>query len=79
MTRTVTYSGTEIQWGTLLMTTPAPAAASPTVDNPNGTFDPSDTAWYFPSPTSTSWAEERSNPRTVLVSSVLVLAAALML
>lgn len=79
-TRTVTYSGTEIQWGTLVMTTPSPASntASPTVD-PDGAFDPSDTAWYFPSPTSTSWSEERSNPRSALLLSVSVLAAAFML
>lgn len=77
--RTVTYSGSDVQWGTLVMTTPAPAPASPTVDSPDGPIDPSDTAWYFPSPTSTSWAEDRSDPRTALVLGVSVLAAALVL
>ncbi|KAL1858919.1 hypothetical protein Daus18300_009788 [Diaporthe australafricana] len=79
-TRTVTYSGTEVQWGTLVMATPAPASnpASPTVD-PDGGYDPSDTAWYFPSPTSTSWSDERPNPRSALVLSVTALAATFML
>lgn len=78
-TRTVTYSGSEVQWGSLVLTTPAPAPASPTVDSPDGGLDPSDTAWYFPSPTSTSWAGGRSGPRTALVLGVSVLGAVLML
>ncbi|KAH8765489.1 hypothetical protein F5883DRAFT_100893 [Diaporthe sp. PMI_573] len=78
-TRTVTYSGKDVQWGTLVMTTPAPAAASPTVDGPGGSLDPSDTAWYFPSPTSTSWAEGAPYPRTALVLGVSMVAAAFML
>lgn len=78
-TRTVTYSGKDVQWGTLVMTTPAPAPASPTVDGPGGSLDPSDTAWYFPSPTSTSWAKGAPYPRSVLVLGVSIVVTAFVL
>ncbi|POS76410.1 hypothetical protein DHEL01_v205197 [Diaporthe helianthi] len=78
-TRTVTYSGKEVQWGTLVMTTPAPAPTSPPIDGPGGSLDPSDTAWYFPSPTSTAWVPHTPYPRMTLALGVSVAAAALML
>ncbi|KAJ4385495.1 hypothetical protein N0V93_009923 [Gnomoniopsis smithogilvyi] len=55
--RTQTYTGSEVQWGVLTLTTPAPAAATATGTGGSGgveTVNPTDTAWFFPSPTSKS-------------------------
>lgn len=69
VSRTETYSGSEVQWGVLTLSSdvPASATASPTSngDNSGGgggveTINPTDTAWFFPSATSESGAAAAS-------------------
>ncbi|KAK7748615.1 hypothetical protein SLS53_000636 [Cytospora paraplurivora] len=79
--RTVTYSGSEVQWGTLRLSSTAPASntAQVTGSSPVETIDPSDTAWYFPQSTSTSAAQGRRQVRSTAVLSFAIMVAALML
>lgn len=79
--RTVTYSGSEVQWGTLTLSSTAPASntAQVTGSSPVETIDPSDTAWYFPQPTSTSAARGRHEIRSTVVLGFAMMVAALML
>lgn len=80
--RTVTYSGTEVQWATLTMSSPASASnlAQPTGDDPVETINPSDTAWYFPAATSTSWADGKSHSGSPMVTTgFAMMVAALMI
>lgn len=80
-TRTQTYTGSNVQWGVLTLTTPAPASATPT-GQASGTdgaqiINPSDTAWFFPRPTSTStsWAAPREGPGRISVAAGALVAA----
>ncbi|KUI57476.1 hypothetical protein VP1G_10901 [Cytospora mali] len=80
-TRTVTYSGTDVQWASLTMTSPAPASnpAQPTGDDPVTTVNPSDTAWFFPTETRTSLAYRRSDSRSPIALGFALMMAALLL
>lgn len=62
-TRTQTYGDSDVEWGVLTLTSPAPAAATETGTSGNGveTINPADTAWFFPSPT--SGTTSRAAPR----------------
>ncbi|CAN8102607.1 unnamed protein product [Discula destructiva] len=64
--RTQTYTGSDVEWGVLTLTSPAPAPATATAQSTGNdgieTINPTDTAWFFPSPTSTSWAAPRLGP-----------------
>lgn len=52
--RTTTYSGTDVDWGVLTLTSPAPdATATDAQDTGVSTVASTDTAWYFPSATRT--------------------------
>lgn len=80
-TRTVTYSGADVQWASLALSSPAPASnpAQPTGDDPVETISPSDTAWYFPSATKTSWAVGTSDSRGSISLGFAMMVAALMI
>lgn len=57
--RTATYSGTDVDWGVLTLTSPAPdatatdATATDAQDTGASVVASTDTAWYFPSATRT--------------------------
>lgn len=78
-TRTITYSGTDVQWANVTMSSPAPASnpAQPTGDDPVETISPSDTAWYFPAATKTSSAGGRFDPTSPIMLGFAMLVAAL--
>lgn len=59
MSRTETYSGSDVQWGVLTLTSSVPAATPAQTTGGDGavvTVDPTDTAWFFPHATSSSGA-----------------------
>lgn len=73
--RTQTYTGSEVQWGVLTLTSPVPASATAQTTGNDGieTINPTDTAWFFPSPTSTSGVAPRMGARRGLLAGMVVL------
>lgn len=57
MSRTETYSGSDVQWGVLTLTSSVPASTPAQTTSGDGTVttvDPTDTAWFFPHATSST-------------------------
>lgn len=80
-TRTVTYSGSDVQWANLTISSHAPASnpAQPTGNDPVETISPSDTAWYFPAATKTSWARGTCEPMSPIMLGFAMVVAALVI
>ncbi|KAF3766829.1 hypothetical protein M406DRAFT_327945 [Cryphonectria parasitica EP155] len=63
VSRTETYLGSEVQWGVLTLTTPAPTGTADQAIGGSGmSINPSDTAWFFPKATRTSRAARSVEP-----------------
>lgn len=62
LSRTQTYSGREVQWGVLTLSSALPASPT-TAGGGLGTINPTGTAWFFPSATSATSAAASSSWR----------------
>lgn len=56
VSRTQTYSGREVQWGVLTLSSALPASPTTAGGGGLGTINPTGTAWFFPSATSATSA-----------------------
>lgn len=64
VSRTQTYSGSEVQWGVLTLSSDVPASTGAPTTGEGGvqTVNPTDTAWFFPGATSSSQAASWREP-----------------